>query len=194
MERLKKLAQMTEHPDRYSDEEWQEVFCGETIGKEETDEAWNRFASKHFPAEEEPQQKSMQRKTPLLKIAATFAGILIISGLAFAAIMMSHHDAVEQTPQTVQTTPTEQKQTLKEKEEKRAEMRIVTFEDAELQQIIDSLSGYYSVKPDFHQQQARHLRLYYEWDQHSSISEVVSEINHFDHINIILQGDSIIIK
>lgn len=77
MERLKKLAQMTEHPDRYSDEEWQEVFCGETIGKEETDEAWNRFASKHFPAEEEPQQKSMQRKTPLLKIAATFAGILI---------------------------------------------------------------------------------------------------------------------
>ena len=63
MERLKKLAQMTEHPDRYSDEEWKEVFCGETIGKEETDEAWNRFASKHFPAEEEPQQKSMQRKT-----------------------------------------------------------------------------------------------------------------------------------
>ena len=46
----------------------------------------------------------------------------------------------------------------------------------------------------FHQQQARHLRLYYEWDQHSSINEVVSEINHFDHINITLQGDSIIIK
>ena len=73
-------------------------------------------------------------------------------------------------------------------------MRIVTFEDAELQQIIDSLSAYYSVKPVFHQQQARHLRLYYEWDQHSSINEVVSEINHFDHINITLQGDSIIIK
>ena len=194
MERLKKLAQMTEHPDRYSDEEWKEVFCGETIGKEETDEAWNRFASKHFPAEEEPQQKSMQRKTPLLKIAATFAGILIISGLAFAAIMISHQNAAEQAPQAVETTPTEQKQALEEKDEKRADMRIVTFEDAELQQIIDSLSGYYSVKPDFHQQQARHLRLYYEWDQHSSINEVVSEINHFDHINITLQGDSIIIK
>ena len=159
MERLKKLTEMTEHPDRYSDEEWQEVFGGETVGKEETDEAWK-----------------------------------IISGLAFAAIMMSHHDAGEQALQTARTSPTEQKQTVEEKEEKRAEMRIVTFENAELQQIIDSLSGYYSVKPDFHQQQARHLRLYYEWDQHSSISEVVSEINHFDHINIILQGDSIIIK
>jgi hypothetical protein len=194
MERLKKLAQMTEHPDRYSDEEWKEVFCGETIGKEETDEAWNRFASKHFPAEEEPQQKSMQRKTPLLKIAATFAGILIISGLAFAAIKMSHHDAVEQAPQTARTSPTEQKQTVEEKEEKRAAMRTVTFEDAELQQIADSLSVFYNVTPVFLQQQMRHLRLYYEWDQRSNISEVVSEINHFDHINITLQGDSIIIK
>ena len=194
MERLKKLTEMTEHPDRYSDEEWQEVFGGETVGKEETDEAWKRFASKHFPAEEEPQQTSMQSKSPLLKMAATFAGILIISGLAFAAIMMSHQNAAEQTPQTVQTTPTEQKQALEEKDEKRADMHIVTFEDAELQQIIDSLSAYYSVKPVFHQQQARHLRLYYEWDQHSSINEVVSEINHFDHINITLQGDSIIIK
>ena len=190
MERLKKLAEMTEHPERYSDEEWQEVFCGETVGEEETDEAWNRFASKHFPAEEIP----MHRKTPLIKIAATFASILIISGLAFAAIKMSHQNAAEQAPQAVETTPTEQKQALEEKDEKRADMRIVTFEDAELQQIIDSLSAYYSVKPVFHQQQARHLRLYYEWNQQSSISEVVSEINHFDHINITLQGDSIIIK
>lgn len=194
MERLKKLTEMTEHPDRYSDEEWQEVFGGETVGKEETDEAWKRFATKHFPAEEEPQQTSMQSKSPLLKMAAAFAGILIISGLAFAAIMMSHQNAAEQAPQAVETTPTEQKQALEEKDEKRADMRIVTFEDAELQQIIDSLSAYYSVKPVFHQQQARHLRLYYEWDQHSSINEVVSEINHFDHINITLQGDSIIIK
>ena len=194
MERLKKLAQMTEHPDRYSDEEWKEVFCGETIGKEETDEAWNRFASKHFPAEEEPQQTSMQSKSPLLKMAAAFAGILIISGLAFAAIKMSHHDAGEQALQTARTSPTEQKQTVEEKEEKRAAMRTVTFEDAELQQIADSLSVFYNVTPVFIQQQARHLRLYYEWNQRSSISEVVSEINHFDHINITLQGDSIIIK
>ena len=194
MERLKKLAQMTEHPDRYSDEEWQEVFGGETVGKEETDEAWKRFASKHFPTEEEPQQTSMQSKSPLLKMAAAFAGILIISGLAFAAIMISHHDAGEQAPQTERTSPTEQKQTVEEKEEKRAAMRTVTFEDAELQQIADSLSAFYNVTPVFLQQQMRHLRLYYEWDQRSNISEVVSEINHFDHINITLQGDSIIIK
>lgn len=194
MERLKKLTEMTEHPDRYSDEEWQEVFGGETVGKEETDEAWKRFALKHFPAEEEPQQTSMQSKSPLLKMAAAFAGILIISGLAFAAIMMSHHDAGEQAPQTARTSPTEQKQTVEEKEEKRAAMRTVTFEDAELQQIADSLSVFYNVTPVFLQQQMRHLRLYYEWDQRSNISEVVSEINHFDHINITLQGDSIIIK
>ena len=194
MERLKKLTEMTEHPDRYSDEEWQEVFGGEAIGKEETDEAWKRFASKHFPAEEEPQQTSMQSKSPLLKMAAAIAGILIISGLAFAAIMMSHHDAGEQAPQTAQTSPSEQKQAVEEKEEKRAAMRTVTFEDAELQQIADSLSAFYNVTPVFLQQQMRHLRLYYEWDQRSNISEVVSEINHFDHINITLQGDSIIIK
>lgn len=73
-------------------------------------------------------------------------------------------------------------------------MRTVTFEDAELQQIADSLSAFYNVTPVFLQQQMRHLRLFYEWNQRSNISEVVSEINHFDHINITLQGDSIIIK
>ena len=41
---------------------------------------------------------------------------------------------------------------------------------------------------------AKNLRLYYEWDSHSSIESIVKELNQFENVNIGLEDHTIVIK
>ena len=79
MEKLRKLTQMTEHPEQYSDEEWQEIFGGETVSDEQVETEWKRFEQQHFP----------RHNRQWLKMAASFIGILMLSGIAYATIQMA---------------------------------------------------------------------------------------------------------
>ena len=181
MEKLKKLTQMTEHPEQYSDKEWQEVFEGETISQEQIEQAWQRFEKEH------PRRPNRS----ILKIAASFIGILLLSGIAVAAIL--HTTKPEQL--VTDTTKTEVR--VYNEATPAASVQkphIVIFEDTELQQIVDSLAIYYKVKPCYHRDSARKLRLYYEWDQHNSIAEIANLLNNFEQVSISLKGDSIIIE
>ena len=185
MEKLRKLTQMTEHPEQYNDEEWQEVFGDETVDEEQVEEAWRAFEAKHL----KPQP------TRLWRVAATFIGVLMLSGIALAAWIAypkaspspSEREDVEILDNAASDDPTSSPSEGREE-------TIRVFEDAELRQIVDSLSVYYKVKPGFRHDAVSHLRLYYEWDQRHSLGRVVSELNHFDRVSIHLKGDSIIIE
>lgn len=185
MERLRKLTQMTEHPEQYNDEEWKEIFDGQTVSDEQVEAEWKRFEQQHYP----------QHNRQWLKIAASFVGILMLSGIALAAVHLanSQHndedDAVE-APSTAVTT----QGNGKSGPVTGAKPHTVVFENAELQQIVDSLTYYYNIKPVFRHDATRQLRLYYEWDQRNSIDDIASQISHFDHVSISLKGDSIIIE
>ncbi|MBQ8948854.1 MAG: DUF4974 domain-containing protein [Prevotella sp.] len=183
MEKLRKLTQMTEHPELYSDEEWQEIFDGETVSDEQVEAEWERFEQQHFS----------QHNRQWLKIAASFIGVLILSGVALAAIHLasSHHDDDNSTmPATTIST-----QGVGEAQPEMGERpHTVVFENAELQQIVDSLTYYYNIKPVYRYDAPRHLRLYYEWDQRNSIEDIASQISQFDRVSISLMGDSIIIE
>lgn len=135
-------------------------------------------------------------KKHFLWITATFICILLVSGIAFAAIhfIRSSRNDVEEE----QKSPTHEVQTVNQQqpaeEESNTPPRTIIFEDAELQQIIDSLTIYYKVKPAYRHEEARHIRLYYEWDQRNSIEAIAREISHFERISISMKGDSIIIE
>ena len=183
MEKLRKLTQMTEHPEQYTDKEWQKIFEGETVSQEEIDQAWQRFEKEH----------SRRSNRPILKIAASFIGILLLSGIAVAAIL---HTTKPEAPVT-ETTKTEVRADNKTAPAVTAsvqEPHTVIFENTELQQIIDSLAIYYKVKPYYRRESSRQLRLYYEWDQHNSIAEITELLNNFEQVSISLKGDSIIIE
>lgn len=183
MEKLRKLTQMTEHPEQYSAEEWQEIFDGETVSDEQVEAEWERFEQQHFA----------HPRSQWLKIAASFIGVLILSGIALAAVQLvgSHHD--DDDSSTMTTTVSTQGSG-----EVQPEMGVrphtVVFENAELQQIVDSLTYYYKIKPVYRYDAARHLRLYYEWDQRNSIDDVASQISQFERVSFSLKGDSIIIE
>ena len=183
MEKLRKLTQMTEHPEQYTEEEWQEVFGGETVGQEQIDRAWQHFEAKH-----------LHRPSRLiLKMAASFVGILLLSGIAVAALLYTRQ-APPLPTEIVKPEARVERQAVPAPASSIQEPHTVVFEDAELQQIIDSLTFYYKVKPGYRRESARRLRLYYEWNQRNSIGQTVDEMSHFSRFGISLKGDSIIIE
>lgn len=185
MEKLRKLTQMTEHPKQYSDEEWKEVFDGETVSDEQVEDEWKSFEQQHFP----------QHNRQWLKMAASFIGILMLSGIALAAVhIIGNHDETHGNTVKTTSTATTVQTVEEERETAKATPHTVVFEDAELQQIVDSLTYYYQVKPTYRNDSIRHLRFYYEWDQHNSIGDIASQISNFDHVSISMKGDSIIIE
>lgn len=174
---------MTEHPEQYTDEEWQEVFGGKTVSQEQIDQEWQHFEAEH-----------LHRPSRLfLKIAASFVGILLLSGIAVAAILYTRQASPSPTGIAKPEARVE-RQAVPASASSVQEPHTVVFEDAELQQIVDSLALYYKVKPGYRRESVRYLRIYYEWNQRNSIGQTVSEISHFDHIDISLKGDSIIME
>jgi len=183
MEKLRKLTQMAEHPEQFSDKEWQEVFKGETVSQEQIEQAWQHFNKEHLH----------RKSRPFLKIAASFIGFLLLSSIAIAAIIQTRQKESPTTEVTMKTTKDEGK-AITVPTGSVMEPHTVVFENAELQQIMDSLSMYYNMKHGFRRDSARQLRLYYEWDQHNNIEEITELLNNFEQVNISLKGDSIIIE
>lgn len=229
MDKLKRLILMTQHPERYTDEQWREVFDGETLADEQIEAEWQQFEQSHFPASNsqqpasttlhramstgEEQAKSISEKAPaqqndasffarhssLMKVAASLIGILMLSGITLAAIHIVR-TAQQPTASAQQSTPTVQHPTSdilpndSSLYTHHSPLQTIVFEDAELQQIADSLATFYRVSPAFRNASTRHLRLFYEWDQQARIGEIINELNHFDHVSISLKGDSIIFE
>ena len=98
-----RLLRMLEQPQRYSADEWQEILADEecrelytlmsktqsaidaaradeTVTDEMIEAEWQRVKMKN-------EKKKSERS--LLKIAATFIGVLMLSGIAFAAISIA---------------------------------------------------------------------------------------------------------
>lgn len=105
-ERIDLLLDMQEHPEKYSDEQLNNLLIEdpelaemldelattkraltqEEAAKEEidVDKAWEAFAAKHELEFDEPAAKQIMM--PLRKIAAMFIGVILTAGVAFAAI------------------------------------------------------------------------------------------------------------
>ncbi|MBR1468721.1 MAG: DUF4974 domain-containing protein [Prevotella sp.] len=187
-ERKQQFLDMQEHPENYTERQI-EAMMDNLDRTPDVEKAWHDFESTHFP-----KAKAIFR-TSFQKIAASFIGLLMLSGIALAAvhIVSSRHDNGNGTLQTADSTA---------KASGRSEIepttgttpRMVVFENTELQRIVDSLTNYYQVKPAYRSESVRHLRLYFEWDQRNSIGDIAGQISQFDHVSISLRGDSIIIE
>ena len=55
-------------------------------------------------------------------------------------------------------------------------------------------ANYYDLQVKFESDGAKSLRLYYEWDSHTKIENIVKELNQFDNVNIELKNDEIIVQ
>lgn len=171
------------------------------------DEEWEKFCQKHQLQEEATQNAAQEAAshpiTSWRKLAASIAGFVLISGITFAAIHTYIKRSQEPTQVTADTHPevinsdsakqVAAKDSLTHpKPEKPAIHK--TFENVAFEQMISEIASYYDLQVKFENNEDKTLRLYYEWNSHSSIENIVKELNQFENVNIELQQNELIVK
>ena len=219
MDKFEKILDIIDHQEKYSDEEIREILQDEECQKLyqtmvevdsalenpspiiNIDEEWEKFSQKHQLQEEATHP--ITSITSWRKLAASIAGFVLISGIAFAAI----HTYIKRSQEPIQITADTHPEVIKSdsakeeaakdslthpKPEKPAIHK--TFENVAFEQMISEIASYYDLQVKFENNEDRTLRLYYEWNSHSSIENTVKELNQFENVNIELQQNELIVK
>lgn len=225
MDKFEKILDIIDHQEKYSDEEIREILQDEECRKLyqtmmevdsalenpspiiNVDEEWEKFSQKHQLQEEATQNAAQEAAshpiTSWRKLAASIAGFVLISGIAFAAI----HTYIKRSQEPTQVTADTHPEVIKSdsakqvaatdslthpKPEKPAIHK--TFENVAFEQMISEIASYYDLQVKFENNEDKTLRLYYEWDSHLSIENIVKELNQFENVNIELQQNELIVK
>ena len=205
------LLQMMEQPQHYTAEEWQEILADEEcrelytlmsktqsaidaarVDQEVTDDMvdaeWQRLSDE--------KQEVRNEKYSLLQFAAMFVGILMLSGIAFAAIQIVSHynEPKEQDTRVVNNSqPSISSPQIAESDTiVAAQPRL--YDNVPLGDIFDELSDYYHVKVVYQNEDAPRLRLFYQWKPEYTLEKVVEMLNNFEWIHIQPENDTLFIR
>lgn len=206
MKDIEQLLKMTERPQDYTDEELQKLMsdpemreyyelmvsaeAGFALRKEKNHGSRDSAGQNHGPVPMIlPMILSLGNR--FMRIAAMFVGVLMLSGIAFAAYRLVAGGDNKSPIQEVQTAnPTQQAGTLQQAQTNPASIR--TFENAELQQILKELSDYYHVSVEYRNEQSRHIRLYTKWDTTAPLQQIIELLNGFEKVSVRLIDNQII--
>lgn len=225
MDKFEKILDIIDHQEKYSDEEIREILQDEECRKLyqtmmevdsalenpspiiNVDEEWEKFSQKHQLQEEATQNAAQEAAshpiTSWRKLAASIAGFVLISGIAFAAI----HTYIKRSQEPTQVTADTHPEVIKSDSAKQVAAKDSlahpkpekpaihkTFENVAFEQMISEIASYYDLQVKFENNEDKTLRLYYEWNSHSSIENIVKELNQFENVNIELQQNELIVK
>ena len=223
MDKFEKILDIIDHQEKYTDDEIREILRDEECRKlyqtmqevdsallkhqvteADMDAAWEKFSKEHH-LEESAEMLPMHPATRFSwrKIAASIAGFILVSGIAFAAIHTYIRKSQEPMPIAENTEISVVGDSVKSDTAKVDSLSTVkkekpaihkTFENVAFSQMMAEIAAYYDLQVKFESDEAKSLRLYYDWDSHTKIEDVIKELNQFENVDIALLGNEIIVK
>ena len=204
-EKIERLLDMIEHPEHYTEEEMQKILADEETREYydliikaddaytkshdvDVDKALQEFETKHL------------HHFSWSKIAAVFIGILLVSGVTYAAIVLNRNPSEKQVSQKAQIGRVITDKAAKNIDTETTDTDTTTtqkgqsFDNVELQTILDDISSYYKLNVVYNSDKSRHLRLHFYWDKSKDAETIVESLNHFENVNITLTDSKIDVK
>ena len=160
------------------------------------DEEWTKFEAEHFGNDQRSNSSLFTLHSSLTKIAASFIGLLMLSGFAYATIHLINNS--KQKPQDVQTVTVSNSQssTLNAQlaEPDSTDMKPIIYEDTELATILSDIATFYQVEPVYKKADSKHIRLYFTWDKKQTIDDLIDTFNKFERIHITREHQKLIVE
>ena len=208
-ENIRQLLEMLDNPDAYTEQEIQNIINRDEDTREtyrlmvaakrssrqrqadkpiDVDAAWQKLNQKVHPK---------QHGLGWIKIAASFIGIMLVSGIAFAAIQIVRY-AQQHTPKTEEvinttkpaiTTPSDTLTT-----DTTAVSQPVIYDNIPLEKMLSEIAAHYDAKVTFVNDEARGLRFRFVWNPQKGIGQVVSDLNQFERLTVTLKDDVITVE
>ena len=208
------LFRMMEQPQRYTAGEWQAILADdecrelytlmsktqsafdavradEMVTDEVMDTEWKRLENKKIT----PHSTLHTSHFTLHKIAATFIGILLVSGISLAAIQLwkSAPDASKEKEKIVETTDT----TVVAKQTPILEESVdasVTYDNVPLEKMLSEIAAHYGVEAIFQSDSVRQLRFHFVWNREQPIDKVIENLNRFERLHVTLKHQQLIVE
>jgi hypothetical protein len=181
------------HPEKYTDEQLDQMLNETNIPVPDAEEEWEKLQTPPLTPPLEGRGMATRR---WLRVAAMFIGVLMLSGITYAAIqLISNSTKTEEEPQTeavvqANAQPTDIISTATD--EPTDSVRI--FENAELMTMLTEMAAYYHCEVSYQREETKHVRLYFTWDKASKIDDVVATFNKFDRIHITQEDRKLIVE
>lgn len=192
MTREEKLRMLL-HPEQYTDEQMDQMLNEEHVSIPDANEAWQELTNPDNSTQSSSQFSIIHSQWR--KIAAMFIGVLILSGIAYAAF-----HSTPKTDSKPKVAVTQRKPDVKKVKKtygidvaptKKAP---IIYNNVELQQIMKYIADGYGVKVEFKNDAARTLRFYLQWDSDDTLQDIIDRINHFEKVHLTLSNETITIE
>lgn len=142
--------------------------------------------------------------SPMRKVAAVVA-VLVVSGITFAAIHLvtlshqasdnSNTELVASHKDSIQQVSAPQKSNIEEKTDSASLAQLpLVYENAELQNILTPIAGYFHLQVTYQNESARHIRLFLQLEKNMSLDDIIELMNHFEKVNIRHEGQTLIVE
>ncbi len=202
------LFDMQEHPEKYTDEQVADLLADADMKeflrdmamarmavkkanpqKVNVDEAWKEF-SKANVADKAIATKTKAVYRSKIKIAASIAGIIFLSGFTFAAVQngwlrfLSSDKATDDEATLEQVTATIVPAKDSEERKDSLSMKPIVFDNTELSVILTEMSEFYRVKVEYLNAETKHVRLFFNWNKTKTLEQNLEILNAFDRIQI----------
>ena len=175
-----------------------EALHEEDIDTEDiVDEEWAKFEAEHFSENEKMKKlKDLSFPNSFRKIAAMTIGVLMLSGIAYAAIyVISNHAGGDLKSPTQETQISNSRQQQSDAlPVDSTVMQPKVYEDVELATILDDIATFHQVEPVYKKEDSKHIRLYYTWDKKQTIDDIVDTFNKFERIHITRHDKILIVE
>ena len=179
----------------------------------EVDAEWEKFAACHAEELDALDERERRRvgdgtsgihkprfvlRLATHKIAAFFIGVLLASGIAFAAIQVVRNinTPKPQQPTTEQTTDIDPVTSLPADTVQADTIPVepYIFNNVPLDSMLTAIATAHGVGVEFENEAARHLRFHFVWKREDSLSRVVEKLNTFEAVNIGMEDKTLVVK
>ena len=132
------------------------------------------------------------------KIAASFIGVLLASGIAFAAIQVVRNISTPkpQLPSTEQVIDTKPVTSLPADTVKTDTIPTepYVFNNVPLDSMLTAIAVAHNMQVEFKNDAARQLRFHFVWKREDSLSRVVEKLNTFEAVNIGMEDNKLVVR
>ena len=214
-DKIQQLLDLLDHQHEMTDEQLNEALQAEELNKlaghlakakgallahdhsdndVTVDAAWAEFEQQHRVSQE--QHRRWWQK------AAIFAGVLLLSSIAFAAIFYGHVSKPSATTATENAQSVDGSMIADDElatepvsaDADTLSLAPVTFDNEPLDQIVEQMASYYQVEVVIENDEAHNLRFYYVWHPSDNLAQAIEKLNTFEHVDIVLDNQKLIVK
>ena len=155
----------------------------------DVDTAWQKFNQIHQPK---------RHGLGWMKIAASFISILLVSGIALAAIHFVRQSQKAEATEQEDTTAVANSSVITHHFSLQGDTIVapqpIIYDNIPLEKMLPEIAAHYDVKVTFANEEVRGLRFRFVWNPQQGIDQVVSDLNQFERLTVTLKDNEITVE